>query len=192
MSHPLRLTQALFDRTAGEKLTLDSVYLQYRQPIERYLTQLSGSPDLAEDLTQETFARVCASAHSFRGESSLATWLFRIARNTYLNSARRPDARRIDTDELLAIPDEQAYGDPVQSYASHEQRSVIEVVLAQLPERQRSLLLLRDSEDLAYAEIAEVLNLSISAVKVNIFRARLAFRQLYAHYQTGALNNDRV
>ena len=192
MSHPLRLTQALFDRVAGEKLTLDSVYRQYRQPIERYLTQLSGSPDLAEDLTQETFARVCASFMSFRGECSLATWLYRIARNTYLNSARRPDARRIDTDELLAIPDEQAYGDPVLSYASAEQRSVIEIVLAQLPERQRSLLLLRDSEDLAYAEIAEVLNLSISAVKVNIFRARLAFRQLYAHYQTGALNDDRV
>ncbi|HYF65742.1 MAG TPA: sigma-70 family RNA polymerase sigma factor [Herpetosiphonaceae bacterium] len=192
MSHPLRLTQALFDRAAGEKLTLDSVYRRYRQPIERYLTQLSGSPDLAEDLTQETFARVCASFMSFRGECSLATWLFRIARNTYLNSARRPDARRIDTDELLAIPDEQAYGDPVLSYASAEQRSVIEIVLAQLPERQRSLLLLRDSEDLAYAEIAEVLGLSISAVKVNIFRARLAFRQLYAHYQTGALNDDRV
>jgi RNA polymerase sigma-70 factor (ECF subfamily) len=192
MSHPLRLTQALFDRSAGEKLTLDSVYRQYRQPIERYLTQLSGSPDLAEDLTQETFARVCAAAQSFRGECSLATWLFRIARNAYLNSARRPDARRIDTDELLAIPDEQAYGDPVQSYASHEQRSVIEVVLAQLPERQRSLLLLRDNEDLAYAEIAEVLGLSVAAVKVNLFRARLAFRQLYARYQTGALNDDRV
>jgi RNA polymerase sigma-70 factor (ECF subfamily) len=192
MSHPLRLTQALFDRTAGEKLTLDSVYRQYSQPIERYLTQLSGSPDLAEDLTQETFARVCASAQSFRGECSLATWLFRIARNTYLNSARRPDARRIDTDELLAIPDEHGYGDPVLSYASHEQRSVIEVVLAQLPERQRSLLLLRDNEDLAYAEIADVLNLSVAAVKVNLFRARLAFRQLYARYQTGALNDDRV
>ena len=189
MSHPLRITQTLFDRVVGKKVTLDSVYREYREPVLRYLTQLCGSADGAEDLTQETFVRVCTAFRSFRGESSLPTWLFRIARNTYLNSVRRPDAARIATDELLAIPDAHPYGDPVRQLASTEQRDVIALVLAQLPEKQRSILLLRDSEDLAYAEIAEILDISLAAVKVNIFRARLAFRQIYARYQTGGLSD---
>lgn len=190
MSYPLQLTQALFDRTLGEKVSLDRVYRQYREPIRRYLTQLSGSADLAEDLTQETFVRVCASFRGFRGECSLATWLFRIARNTYLNSTRRPTPTRIDTDELLAIPDEHDDGDPVRHYASSEQRATIALALAQLPEKQRSILLLRDSEDLSYAEIADVLNISLAAVKVNIFRARVAFRRVYNHDQPGATDDQ--
>ena len=62
---------------------------------------------------------------------------------------------------------------------------MIGLALAQLPEKQRSILLLRDSQGLAYAEIAEVLGISLAAVKVNLFRARSAFRLAYA-----ALNDD--
>lgn len=159
--------------------SLDELYRRYRGPVQSYLRRLCGSADLAEDLTQETFANACAGLLSFRGDCSVATWLFRIARNAYLNSLRRPAPARIDTDELLAIPDAAAYGDPARSYAAREQRDLIGLALAQLGERQRSLLLLRDAEGLSYAEIADVLGLSLGAVKVNLFRARHAFRAAY-------------
>jgi RNA polymerase sigma-70 factor, ECF subfamily len=164
----------------GERgLSLEELYQRYRQPLLSYLQQLCGSHDQAEELMQETFARVCSSFMGFRGDSSIATWLFRIARNVYLNGQRRPRPTRIDTDDLLAIPDQAAYGDPVLSYASSEERRFIALALATLPERQRSILLLRDAQELSYVEIAEVLDLSLASVKVNLFRARNAFRNVY-------------
>jgi RNA polymerase sigma-70 factor (ECF subfamily) len=159
--------------------SLDAIYRRYRGPVQSYLYRLCGSADLAEELTQETFLRACTGLIHFRGDSSVATWLFRIARNTYLNSLRRPSATRIDTDELLAIPDQHHFGNPEQQYAAHEARSLISMALAQLPEKQRSILLLRDEEGLSYAEIAAVLELSLAAVKVNLFRARNSFRSAY-------------
>ncbi|NTV64435.1 MAG: sigma-70 family RNA polymerase sigma factor [Oscillochloris sp.] len=161
-------------------LALDTIYRRYRGPVQSYLYRLCGSLDLAEELTQETFLRACAGLIGFRGESSVATWLFRIARNAYLNSLRRPAPTRIATDELLAIPAADGAGDPAGCYAAQEQRTLIGIALGQLPEKQRSILLLRDSEGLSYAEIADVLDLSLAAVKVNLFRARNAFRAAYA------------
>lgn len=171
---------ALAAGAGGAEITLEALYRHYRGPLQRYLHRLCGSADQAEELTQETFANACAGLLAFRGDCSVATWLFRIARNVYLNSLRRPSPARIDTDELLAIPDAAAYGDPARSYADRERRDTIGLALAQLPERQRSLLLLRDAEGLSYAEIADVLGMSLAAVKVNLFRARNAFRVAYA------------
>jgi len=164
---------------ASETLSLEDLYRRYRGPVQQYLYRLCGSADQAEELAQETFIKACVGLLAFRGDCSVATWLFRIARNAYLNSLRRPSPTRIDTDELLAIPDGGSYGDPARNYVAGEQRGLIALALAQLPERQRSILLLRDAEGLSYAEIADVLELSLAAVKVNLFRARNAFRQAY-------------
>lgn len=178
-------SQALPVAAASQPMyALEELYRRYRGPLLNYLYQLSGSADTAEELAQETFIKACAGLLTFRGECSVATWLFRIARNTYLDSLRRPSATRIDTDELLAIPDRTAYADPVRAYAATEQRGLIGLALAQLPERQRTILLLRDDEGLAYAEIADVLGASLAAVKINLFRARAAFRAAYAAFDT--------
>jgi RNA polymerase sigma-70 factor (ECF subfamily) len=183
MSEPLLLS--LPAQYAGQATSaLEAIYGRYRLPVLNYLYQLSGSPELAEELAQETFIKAGAGLSSFRGDCSLATWLFRIARNTYLDTLRRPSTTRIDTDELIAIPDGAAERDPAQSYAVAEQRDLVRMALAQLPERQRTILLLRDDEGLAYAEIADVLSISLAAVKVNLFRARAAFRAAYAALDT--------
>lgn len=191
MSHPLALSLA-DGRGASQSMTLEDVYRQYRPPLLRYLGRLCGSPEAAEDLLQETFVRVCASVLSFRGECSVATWLFRIARNVYLNGQRRPAHARIPTEELLAIPDHDGAGDPVRYVTAREAQDLIALALAGLPEKQRSILLLRDGEDLAYAEIAEVLEISLSAVKVNLFRARAAFRACYERLSQGEQRNDDI
>jgi RNA polymerase sigma-70 factor, ECF subfamily len=181
MSKPVVLAGAWPDDAS---LALDTIYRRYRGPVQSYLYRLCGSADLAEELAQETFANACAGLLSFRGDCSVATWLFRIARNAYLNSLRRPSPQRIDTDELLAIPDQSPAGDPAHQYAAREQRTLIGLALGQLPEKQRSILLLRDAEGLSYAEIADVLALSLAAVKVNLFRARNAFRSAYRQLHT--------
>jgi RNA polymerase sigma-70 factor (ECF subfamily) len=186
MSRPLHtLELALNTGALRETPSLEELYQQYREPLHRYLHRLCGSVDQAEELTQETFVRAYTGLLSFRGECSVATWLYRIARNTYLNSLRRPSPTRVDTDELLSIPDQAGASDPVRQYAAVEQRGLIALALAQLPEQQRSVLLLRDAEGLAYVEIADVLGISLSAVKVNLFRARNTFRAAYQAFEAG-------
>ncbi len=91
---------------------------------------------------------------------------------------RQRDAE-IDTDEFQALPDERADGDPEAQLLASEQRATIRRALAMLPERRRTIVLLRDVQGLTYAEIALVLGISIAAVKVNLHRARLAFRTIY-------------
>lgn len=167
---------------ASELRSLDALYRRYRAPIQHFLYELCGSVDIAEELTQITFMKACTGLLGFRGECSISSWLFRIARNAYLDSLRRPDPRRIEADELLALPDGTTFADPARAYAAAEQRSQIMLALAQLPERQRTMLLLRDAEGLAYAEIADVLGISLAAVKVNLFRARAAFRAAYTAF----------
>lgn len=184
MSNPRLLTATASDSHFQDRLSLEEVYQRYRGPVQQYLYRLCGSADLSEELAQETFIKACTGLLSFRGDCSVATWLFRIARNAYLDSLRRPNPARIDTDELLAIPDSGSYGNPAQRYAASEERDLIALALAQLPEKQRTILLLRDAEELAYAEIADVLEISMAAVKINLFRARKAFRVAYAAFDT--------
>ena len=186
MSHPSHmLGLALNAGTLHESPSLEDLYRQYRDPLHRYLHRLCGSSDQAEELTQETFVRAYTGLLTFRGDCSVTTWLFRIARNTYLNSLRRPSPAHIDTDELLALSDVAGTNDPVHQYAVVEQRGLIALALAQLPEKQRSVLLLRDAEGLSYIEIADVLGISLSAVKVSLFRARNTFRAAYAAFEAG-------
>jgi RNA polymerase sigma-70 factor, ECF subfamily len=168
--------ETLGSATAG---AFEQLYNDYRPAVMRYLLGMGGDPLLAEELAQETFVRAAASLLLFRGESTVGTWLFRIARNTYLSWAERQRDAEIDTDEFQALPDERADGDPEAQLLASEQRATIRRALAMLPERRRTIVLLRDVQGLTYAEIAMVLGISIAAVKVNLHRARLAFRTIY-------------
>jgi RNA polymerase sigma-70 factor (ECF subfamily) len=145
----------------------------------QYLLGLCGDAVLAEELTQEVFVRAAANLLLFRGDSTVSTWLFRIARNTYLSWLDRQRDAEIDTEEFHALPDKGHNGNPEAQLLQSEQRAVIRRAMTMLPERQRTMLLLRDVQELSYAEIADVLDMSLAAVKVNLHRARLSFRQIY-------------
>ena len=168
-------------RPARTTEAFELLYGEYHQPIQRYLYRLCGSADQAEELAQETFLKAYTGMLTFRGNCSVATWLYRIARNSYLNSLRRPVTSQFDSDALLSLPDTTGFGDPVRHAAAGEQRTWIESALALLPEQQRSILLLCDAEGLAYVEIADVLGLTVPAVRMKLFRARNAFRAAYRH-----------
>ena len=165
--------------------SFETLYELYHSRVLRYLWQLCGSHEEAEELAQEAFVKAYIGLLTFRGECSAATWLFRIARNAYLDSLRRPAGTPVDPAAWLRIPDSTGEGDPVQRYAAGEQRALIARALGELPEVQRSVLLLRDAEGLAYVEIADVLGLSVAAVRIRLFRARNAFREIYRQLDEG-------
>lgn len=142
----------------------------------------------AQDAVQEAFVAAFRAVHAFEGQSSLGTWLHRIVVNAALmklRSARRRPEQSIE--ELL--PSFEANGEhardvrdwsaePAIQLERQEQRRLVRACIDQLPERYRSVLVLRDVEELSTAETAAALGISEGAVKVRAHRARQALRTL--------------
>jgi RNA polymerase sigma-70 factor (ECF subfamily) len=138
-----------------------------------YLLRLSGDQALADDLTAETFYQALLAVDGFRGESSVKTWLLRIARNLFLRRVER-DRRFQSLDDLddagRPFPDPAPGPETALIHKQHHQ--AVEQALLALPEPDRSLILLAAVEDLPQREIALILGLTVAAVKVRLFRAR--------------------
>lgn len=147
----------------------------------------------AEDLTQDTFVNACRAFGSFRHESQVYTWLYRIAVNLTKNRLDRRRRRRHSEGPSLDAPvelDEDELSRQVEDWRHAPGRVVenaeLEFVLAQqvtsLRPEYKEVIILRDYEDLTYEEIAQVLGCSVQAVKSRLFRARSVLRKTLADY----------
>jgi len=154
-----------------------TLYQRYSADVFRFALYLSGNRSDAEDITSETFVRAWTSSARIRADT-VKGYLFTIARNLYLRELRR--SRR---DVELQRPIEDTAPDPL---AMAEQKAQFRAVLArlrELPEVDRSAVLLRALEGLTYEEIARALGISLAAVKTKIHRARLSFADLRNHQE---------
>ncbi|NIN64543.1 MAG: sigma-70 family RNA polymerase sigma factor [Anaerolineae bacterium] len=170
---------------SGEVHSLAELYERYSGAVFDYLLRVSGDRPLADDLTSETFFRAMVALDGFRGEASVKTWLLRIARNLYLRRAER-DRRTTSLEHLqehgVSFAGKQL--DP-ETYLLRQERShAIQRALLSLRESDRSILLLSARESMSCREIGEVLDISVTAVKVRLYRAR---RRL-----TSALDTEKV
>ena len=167
------------------KPDFQETYASFQPRILRYLSRLAGE-DEAEDLAQEVFARVAAALPGFRGESSLSTWLYRIATNAALDRMRSPSYRQAAQQKSVDEPggeietrldDRNAWSGektPLveQQVYRKEMNDCIRDFIGKLPEDYRAVLVLGELEGLANAEIAEILQLSLATVKIRLHRAR--------------------
>lgn len=138
----------------------------------------------AEDLTQEVFVSLHKSIGSFRGDSKLSTWIYRVTKNRCLNRIkfleRRHVGRHIDIDDPngrgVSDPEtlSSATRDPDQKLHRQELSKLLEIHLMALPEEQRTLVVLRDLEELSYDEIVNITGLAMGTVKSRLHRARAA------------------
>lgn len=142
---------------------------RHQAAVFRVALRLLGSDADAQDATQDTFVAAWRGLRGFRGESAVSTWLYRIVTNRCLNAlaARRPT-------EVLDADTPSVGGAPEQVAEQRERFAAVAAQVGRLPAEQRAALVLRDFEGLAYAEIAEVLGITIAAVKGRIHRARLS------------------
>ena len=156
----------------------EAFYQQHHRPVYAFLLRLTGSPETADDLLQETFYRAFKGAASYRGESPVG-WLCTIARRAFADQVQRWERERGRQGAVAweQIPDP-APG-PEAAVLSGERQARIAGILQTMPEPQRMALLLRDFDGLAYETIAEILGLSLANVKVTIHRARARFRAEY-------------
>ena len=150
--------------------------------------RMLGDAQEAEDQSQEVFVKIYRSFNRFRGDAAFSTWLYRITVNTCLDtlSKRKRRLQQLDVDlteaEEMHIPQADQQGDrsPEQALLQNELVECIQDALMGLRDKDRTILTLRDVEEMEYQTIADVLDIGMSAVKMRIHRARLAFRQIFA------------
>jgi len=150
----------------------EALYRRYAGDVHRFAWYLCGDHVLAEDLTSETFARAWNAGGEIRAATAKA-YLFAIARNCYLETLRRSGPRV----GALTAPLNENLQDPAAGpdHAAAGRSELVQVMaaLAELPELDRTVLLLRARDEWSYEEIAQATGLSLAAVKVKIHRARL-------------------
>ena len=180
--------------------TLEGNQLSFQLLIERYEDRLFGlvrhytkSTVEVEDIVQDTFIKAYRKLESFQHQSSFSTWIYRIAVNTALDflkrSGRNPVQTVEDPEVVAEGPQPRTSAQLAPPDAALEREEIAEItknVLAELPEIFRTVLVLREFEDLSYQEMAEVLSVSIGTVESRLFRARARFKEallrLYPEY----------
>jgi RNA polymerase sigma-70 factor (ECF subfamily) len=169
----------------GDAAAFDRLVVLYSSRVFAVAFRMLNDRGEAEDLAQEVFVTLFHSIGTFRGESKLSTWIYRITKNRCLNRIKFLGRRHIGTmndidDPAVArgVVDPETIGsgqkDPHTKMRRDELSAVLEVHLAKLPEEQRTLVVLRDLEELTYDEIVEVTELPLGTVKSRLHRARAA------------------
>ena len=147
-------------------LTFQDLYASYAADVYRFAFWLAGDSSEAEDITSETFIRAWVNNHTIRTET-LKAYLFTIARNIYLESKRNMPTQ-ISLDDFYPDP----CPGPEQLVESQLEIRDVQRFLQTLPEVDRAAFIMRVQQELPYAEIARILDLSLSAAKVKVHRVR--------------------
>jgi len=201
------LASAVAARTHGEaavvaelKAGSEAAYAwligEFQQPVFGLVYRIVNDPADAADTTQDVFLKVFRGMKHFHGESSLKTWIYRIALHEAANRRRwwfrhkaretsiepsEPEAPNgMDRTMQAALTDHA--DSPFDNVAHHEVQQRVEQELRGLPEPYRTTLILRDLEDMSYEEIAEVLEISLGTVKSRLTRGRELLRQRLTPY----------
>jgi RNA polymerase sigma-70 factor (ECF subfamily) len=178
---------------SGDKSAFTQVVELYADSLYNLTFKLLGNQQEAEDALQETFLNAYKAIEDFEGRSSLNTWLYRIAYNTSLMQRRKKRAATVSIDEPLTLDDGQTlprqFFDwcclPERELLTGEALAEMDEAIQRLPESLKSVFVLRDIEGLSTRETGEVLDLTESAVKTRLHRARLFLREELSTYFAG-------
>jgi RNA polymerase sigma-70 factor (ECF subfamily) len=170
----------------GDAAALETLLVRYQPHLYRFGLRMCGNEEDAGDVAQESLISMARSLRDFRGDSSVSSWLYTIARRFCIKKRRRSkfapareeslDAPGIDAAQHLADP----APSPEQTAANRELQHALTRAIDGLEPPQREVLLLRDVEGLSAPEVAKVLGISVDAVKSRLHRARVAVRQALA------------
>ncbi len=180
---------------AGEPGAFERFVEYFRPKVFQYSWLMCGHREDAEEVAQETLLKVFENGEQLREPEKIRSWVFRIAKNACLMKRRKSTfapARELSLDEFM--PSKQRDGDRVRMEIADwsalpegkalqsEMRELLEKAIRELPESYRSVILLRDIEELSTQETAQILEVSTDVVKTRLHRARLAIRQKLDDY----------
>jgi RNA polymerase sigma-70 factor (ECF subfamily) len=173
----------------GDQEALAELIQAHQQRVVSTVAKMLGSETEAEDVAQLVFIRVWKSAPRYEPTAKFTTWLYKITRNLVLNKLRRRNRHSTlslqsvsgEDDRPQEIADRRSTS-PDASLLEEELQKAIESAIGALPEVQRMALILRRYDELSYEEIADVLELTVPAVKSLLFRARAELREKLRGY----------
>ncbi len=178
--------QALIEAArGGDRRALERLLERHQGAVYRFGMKMCGEPEDAKDVLQETLFAAVRTLPEFRGASSVSTWLYTIARSFCLKKRRTSKF----APERIESLDAQAEGSmevadhrrtPEEDASARQTKEVLDAAIAELDPMYREVLVLRDVEGLAAAEVAEILGLTVEAVKSRLHRARVAVRERVA------------
>lgn len=167
----------------GDMHGLDQLYALHGPSILSFLTARLGNRELAEEVLQDVMLAAWKNAATFRGESSVRTWLLVIARNRAINAQRRYTPTMVS---LADSPDIHSTDTgPYEAVARDFERSAVRQALEHLPDLHREILVLFFYHQLSGNEIAEVLDISVGTVKSRLHRAKEALKRIMMTQQEG-------
>ena len=177
---------------AGEADAFRALVVRYQRKVYAVALGIVKDPDLAWDVAQEAFVRVHRALPEFEAKSSFSTWLFRITTHLGIDAVRRERASRKDELDDVAEADVAEAGegilatalgnDPAENALRRELAGKIREALETLPEKHRTILVLREVEGLSYEELAERLEIHKGTVMSRLFHARAKMQKLLEDY----------
>ena len=192
---------------AGDAAALDELVRAHQRRVYGFAMRMCRNVEDAKDILQETFLGMLRSIREFRQDSRFTTWLYRIAANACLKKRRRgvhdphPE-QELSLDALMPHPDADGRRPEIPDWSSDAERALLngelsaqmETAIDKLPREYKIVLLLRDVEGFTAEETADMLKLSVSAVKSRLHRARVFLRNELAGYfeDTGAKKPKKI
>jgi RNA polymerase sigma-70 factor (ECF subfamily) len=159
---------------AGDMTAFDELMIRYERQVYRVCYRFVNNRDDAMDLTQEVFIKAFEHLANFRRESSMKTWLYRIAMNHCINHVKKNAREFVEIKENIGSTRASVHSDMEE----REQREQFRTLVQRLPPKQKAILEMRIHEQLSYEEIATMSGRSISTIKASVFFALEKLRKL--------------
>lgn len=173
----------------GDRKAFEQILDKFERPIFSFIYNFFQNTSTCEDLTQETFLRAYRFIGTFRPKEKLSTWLFSIARNLCIDELRRMQKGSTvsidDVDPEVFATDGSNPGNPAHAAMMAQESEIVRNLIARLPEKYRTSLVLFYFNDMSYEEISAVMKTSLSNTKIILFRGKKMLLNLYMKESRG-------
>ncbi|HAY14583.1 MAG TPA: sigma-70 family RNA polymerase sigma factor [Fimbriimonadaceae bacterium] len=164
----------------GDEVAIGLLFNKHRDLVYRFVLNMVRNRDEAEDITQEAFVRAFRNIDKYQDRAKFTTWLLRIATNLCTDRARMTQRRTVLEQEQvgdgLRWMTEGSTEDPNENLLQDHRREILRQALESLSEANRALIVMRDIEEMEYADIAATLGCTVGGAKLRVLRARRALR----------------
>ena len=163
---------------AGDVAAFETLVKRYRKPLINMIYRFLGEPMEAEDLAQEVFLKVWGMKDKYKPKGKVASLFYAIAKNLCMNRLREKKKAKISSFEdlrgmeskIVSLSSQETRADKIVEQKDLQQ--FIKTIIQSLPENQKLAIILREYQDLSYAEIAKIMNCSVKSVEAYLYRAR--------------------
>lgn len=166
---------------AGDQLALRELINLYKDDLFRFLVHLTRNQELANDILQESFLKLLTKINTIKKPEQLKSWLFRIAKNQFIDHTRKKSYQSsVSLDSVPELKDNE--------FDSEKERQmfILQEAIKRLPEKERLIIVCVDLEQRSYSEASDILEISESALKSRLFRARKLLKNIFEEVETSS------